>query len=143
MERSSNSTQDWTLTHYRSAEQSYSPANPRPLQVPPRNTTPSNVATPTGDSRTPGNYPTEPSSSSTQQYPLSQFPSVQESVSNEAQRPRKTEIYLEWIMVLVVLCAAVYFAIRNNTPDIIFNLCTLCFGYYFRSITTREAGSIK
>lgn len=56
---------------------------------------------------------------------------------------QKTPIVLEWVMVLIVLCAAVFFAIKNNTPDIIFNLCTLCFGYYFRSITTREQGSIK
>jgi len=41
-------------------------------------------------------------------------------------------------MVLVVLIAAVYMAIANNTPDIIFNLATLSFGYYFRAATDRN-----
>ena len=58
-------------------------------------------------------------------------------------RSQKTPIILEWIMVLMVLGAAVFMAIKNNTPDIIFNLCTLCFGYYFRSITVREAAADK
>lgn len=49
-------------------------------------------------------------------------------------RGLKTRIWLEWIMVLAVLGAACFMAIRNNTPDIIFNLCTLCFGYYFRGM---------
>lgn len=42
-----------------------------------------------------------------------------------------TSYWLQWIMVLVVLIAAVSLAVKNNTPDIVFNLCTLCFGYYF------------
>lgn len=69
--------------------------------------------------------------------------SANESVGVDEVVPRKTEIYLEWVMVLAVLAAACFMAIKNNTPDIIFNLCTLCFGYYFRSITTRESNSLK
>lgn len=34
-------------------------------------------------------------------------------------------------MVLLVLSATVYIAIRNNQPEIINNLVTLVFGYYF------------
>lgn len=40
-------------------------------------------------------------------------------------------------MVLAVLAATCYMAIINNAPDIIFNLCTLCFGYYFRGQVER------
>jgi len=45
---------------------------------------------------------------------------------------RATE-WLQWLMVVMVLCATVFMAVRENKPDIIFNLCTLCFGYYFGS----------
>ena len=34
-------------------------------------------------------------------------------------------------MVLVVLAATIYMAARNNDPEIIYNLITLVFGYYF------------
>lgn len=70
-------------------------------------------------------------------------PSASEYVEAKKVTARKTEIYLEWVMVLVVLAAACFMAIKNNTPDIIFNLCTLCFGYYFRSVTDREALRVK
>lgn len=40
---------------------------------------------------------------------------------------------LQWIMVLLVLGATVFLAVKNNQQDIVFNLCTLCFGYYFGS----------
>jgi hypothetical protein len=42
-----------------------------------------------------------------------------------------TDAWLQWIMVLLVLCASVYLALVNNQQEIIFNLTTLCFGYYF------------
>jgi hypothetical protein len=38
---------------------------------------------------------------------------------------------LQWSMVMAVLAAAVFLAVKNNQQDIIFNLATLCFGYYF------------
>lgn len=34
-------------------------------------------------------------------------------------------------MVIMVLGACIYLAVVNNTQEIIFNLATLCFGYYF------------
>lgn len=36
-------------------------------------------------------------------------------------------------MVVLVLLATVSLAVKNNESDIIFNLCTLTFGYYFGS----------
>ena len=51
------------------------------------------------------------------------------------EQPPRSPHVLEFIMVLSVLAAACYMAIRNNNPEIIFNLCTLCFGYYFRGLT--------
>jgi len=48
---------------------------------------------------------------------------------------------LQWFMVVMVLGAAVYLAIVNNQADIVFNLASLAFGYYFGSrgttITTK------
>lgn len=40
---------------------------------------------------------------------------------------------LQWVMVLLVLGATVFLAVKNNQQAIVFNLCTLCFGYYFGS----------
>lgn len=40
---------------------------------------------------------------------------------------------LQWFMVVLVLGAAVYLAIVNNQADIVFNLASLAFGYYFGS----------
>lgn len=45
----------------------------------------------------------------------------------------KTTEWLQWLMVIAVLGATVFIAVKNNDTDIIFNLCTLCFGYYFGS----------
>lgn len=95
------------------------------------------------DLKTPGSYPTAPSSSSIPTPTPEPSKLEVKSAGVEGVQPRKTEVYLEWVMVLAVLLAACYMAIKNNTPDIIFNLCTLCFGYYFRSITNREQGAIK
>lgn len=39
----------------------------------------------------------------------------------------------QWIMVLLVLAATIFMAVRNNETAIIFNLVTLCFGFYFGS----------
>lgn len=47
-------------------------------------------------------------------------------------KSRQTE-WLQWLMVIFVLVAAVIMAVKNNDTAIIFNLCTLCFGYYFGS----------
>ena len=41
--------------------------------------------------------------------------------------------WLQWIMVILVLVGTLFLAIINNQTDIVFNLCTLCFGYYFGS----------
>lgn len=42
-------------------------------------------------------------------------------------------IWLQWVMVVLVLIATIVMAVKNNATDVIFNLCTLCFGYYFGS----------
>ena len=47
-------------------------------------------------------------------------------------KPKHTE-WLQWLMVVLVLLATVSLAVKNNESDIIFNLCTLTFGYYFGS----------
>lgn len=57
--------------------------------------------------------------------------SVENSVAPSPTKVHLTNAVLQWIMVLFVLGATVYMAIVNNKFDIIFNLCTLCFGYYF------------
>lgn len=49
-----------------------------------------------------------------------------------SSRSKYTE-WLQWIMVIFVLCATIYTAIKEAKTDIIFNLCTLTFGYYFGS----------
>jgi hypothetical protein len=36
-------------------------------------------------------------------------------------------------MVILVLLSAIYTALKEGKTDIIFNLCTLTFGYYFGS----------
>jgi hypothetical protein len=41
--------------------------------------------------------------------------------------------WLQWIMVILVLLSAIYTALKEGKTDIIFNLCTLTFGYYFGS----------
>lgn len=46
--------------------------------------------------------------------------------------PKQTE-WLQWLMVVLVLLATVSLAFKNNESDIIYNLCTLTFGYYFAS----------
>jgi len=38
-------------------------------------------------------------------------------------------------LVLVVTCAGVYQAILNNNPDFVYSLTTLCFGYYFGTLS--------
>lgn len=50
-----------------------------------------------------------------------------------AQKHQVTDAVLQWIMVICVLGATVYLAIVNNLPEIIFQLSTLSFGYYFGS----------
>jgi len=45
----------------------------------------------------------------------------------------RTTEWLQWVLVISVLASSVYMAVINNKPDIIFNLTTLCFGYYFGS----------
>lgn len=47
-------------------------------------------------------------------------------------RSKYTE-WLQWLMVVLVLIATIYTAIKESKTDIIFNLCTLTFGYYFGS----------
>jgi hypothetical protein len=42
-----------------------------------------------------------------------------------------TDAILQWVMVIMILAAAVYLAIVNNQADIVFNLASLAFGYYF------------
>lgn len=39
--------------------------------------------------------------------------------------------WFQEILVLAILGATIYFAIRNNNSTIIESLVTLCFGYYF------------
>lgn len=46
-------------------------------------------------------------------------------------------------MVMMVLAASVYLAIINNQQEIIFNLTTLCFGYYFGKRDTTVLTSDK
>lgn len=43
---------------------------------------------------------------------------------------------LQWLMVILVLGACIYLSIVNNEREIIFNLATLCFGYYFGNRTS-------
>lgn len=70
-------------------------------------------------------------------------PSRSTNVSDAANtaRPSHMDAILQWLMVMIVLAAAVYLAIINNQQEIIFNLATLCFGYYFgkRDTTVIEA----
>jgi hypothetical protein len=47
-------------------------------------------------------------------------------------KPKQTE-WLQWLMVVLVLLATVSLAVKNNETGIVFNLCTLTFGYYFGS----------
>lgn len=55
------------------------------------------------------------------------------SESDAANRPHvsRMDAILQWSMVMAVLAASVFLAIKNNQQEIIFNLATLCFGYYF------------
>lgn len=55
------------------------------------------------------------------------------SESDEVSKPHvsRMDAILQWSMVMAVLAAAVFLAVKNNQQDIIFNLATLCFGYYF------------
>lgn len=46
------------------------------------------------------------------------------------QQPRYTSL-MQAFMVLLVLAATIFLAIKNNQPEIINNLVTLVFGYYF------------
>lgn len=39
--------------------------------------------------------------------------------------------WFQELLVFTVLGATIYFAILHNDGDIIYNLVTLCFGYYF------------
>lgn len=39
--------------------------------------------------------------------------------------------FLQWSMVMIVLGATIFMATKNNESSVVFNLCTLCFGYYF------------
>lgn len=44
-----------------------------------------------------------------------------------------TRELLQYAMVIMVLLATIVMAFINNETAIIFNLVTLCFGYYFGS----------
>lgn len=41
--------------------------------------------------------------------------------------------YLQFAMVIMVLGATIFLAIKHDELDIVFNLCSLTFGYYFGS----------
>lgn len=55
----------------------------------------------------------------------------------------RLDAVLQWLMVMIVLVAAVYLAVANNQQEIIFNLSTLCFGYYFGKRDTTVIASSK
>jgi len=86
-----------------------------------------------GGSRTLGSSNTEPSNASTQT--KTPEPSKSDSQSGEANcmQQHAADAVLQWFMVVIVLGATVYLAIINNEPEIIFNLTSLAFGYYFGS----------
>lgn len=134
MEPYNNSIPDWTQKSFKSGQKLSRQQDPLPLLVPQRPITKYGKEIHSGISKTPGKSPTANSKSSIQA--LSPGSSKLDNEYDEASimRGQKTRIWLEWIMVLAVLGAACFMAIRNNTPDIIFNLCTLCFGYYFRGM---------
>lgn len=59
--------------------------------------------------------------------------SVSGNVSDGVSHPgvQFTNAVLQWFMVFAVLGACVFMAVKNNQEDIIFNLTSLAFGYYF------------
>ena len=79
----------------------------------------------------PGRSNTEPFSDSIQE--PNQGASKLANESDEVKQPgvSRMDAILQWLMVMIVLAAAVYLAIINNQQEVIFNLATLCFGYYF------------
>lgn len=56
---------------------------------------------------------------------------IKEAVQAVSAPRARTDMWLQWFMVVLVLLGCMYMAIVNNEPSIVYNLTTLCFGYYF------------
>ena len=95
----------------------------------------------TGPSRTNIMYPTEPLREEIPNIPPGPSQSEPLLKSINTRTDTRFSAWLQWLMVLIVLFATVYMALVNNKPDIIFNLCTLCFGYYFGSAVSNPPPS--
>lgn len=42
---------------------------------------------------------------------------------------------LQWVMVIMVLVGVIFMSVKNNQPEIMYNLAMICFGFYFGSQT--------
>lgn len=66
-------------------------------------------------------------------------PSIATSrAQNNSPKLNSRSEWLQWIMVLFVLVATIFMAIKNDKYEIVFNLCTLCFGFYFGAQNRHE-----
>ena len=93
--------------------------------------TQSQAATPFGISKTPGDLNMDGYNNLIQNSNPAPSRLVSQSVEVDNFKVSVLDDVLQWIMVILVLGACIYLAIANNTTDVIFNLATLCFGYYF------------
>lgn len=49
------------------------------------------------------------------------------------QQRSPTSEHLQWLLVIIVLLATIFACFIERKFDVLWSMCTLCFGYYFGS----------